>query len=184
MSIIVKESEKKFVKAPEGTTQAVCFGVWDIGFQHEKNMNKKSESDPETVLKHKMYIGFEISETIQEGEYKGKRYCLFKKYTVSLHKKSSLRPALESWRGRNFTEEELKGFDIERLIGANCLLNIVHNGDYANISGIMACPKNTIKMIPENKPDMPEWISKIKEKSVSLPSQEVDSSASDEEIPL
>jgi len=62
-----------------------------------------------------------------------------------LHEKSALRKDLESWRGKKFTRDEEMGFDIERLIGVNCLLNITHNevGDrtYANIVSIMPLAK-------------------------------------------
>ena len=34
---------------------------------------------------------------------------------------------LVSWRGRPFTETEKKGFDITKLIGIPCQLNVMHN---------------------------------------------------------
>src|SRR5208337_1405024 len=69
-----------------------------------------------------------------------------KRYTLSLHEKAALRKDLESWRGRTFTEEELKGFDVENVLDVPCLLNVIHNGTsgtvYANVSGIMKLPKS------------------------------------------
>ncbi len=62
----------------------------------------------------------------------------------------------------SFEKYVKEGFDIEKLVGKNCLINIVHNtkGDktYANISGVMALPKGTEQMIPENKNEPPAWI--------------------------
>lgn len=64
-------------------------------------------------------------------------------YTVSLNEKANLRKDLEKWRGRKFSADELNGFDLESVIGAPAMLNIVHNeGDegqvYANVNGIFA----------------------------------------------
>lgn len=45
------------------------------------------------------------------------------------------------WRGRAFASEELAGFDLEAMIGANCHLVVIHNHKddrtYANVKGIM-----------------------------------------------
>jgi hypothetical protein len=80
-------------------------------------------------------------------------------FTLSLGDKSKLRPALESWRGRPFTTDELNGFDITKVLGANAYLNVTHavKGDktYANITTINPLPKGLPKRSPENK--LVEW---------------------------
>jgi hypothetical protein len=43
-----------------------------------------------------------------------------------MNEKANLRAFLTSWRGKAFTEEEAKDFDVAKLIGAPCLLNIIH----------------------------------------------------------
>ncbi|WP_210238339.1 hypothetical protein, partial [Mesorhizobium sp. M2E.F.Ca.ET.209.01.1.1] len=43
--------------------------------------------------------------------------------TLSLNERANLRRLLEGWRGRPFTEDELKGFDIVNLLGKPCLLD-------------------------------------------------------------
>ena len=64
-----------------------------------------------------------------------------------MHEKANLRHDLQSWRGRSFTEEEAKAFDITKLIGIPCMLNVIHNvskangNTYANIAGVTAIPK-------------------------------------------
>ena len=40
-----------------------------------------------------------------------------KSYTVSLHDKASLRKDLAAWRGKDFSDEEAKGFDVQYLEG-------------------------------------------------------------------
>jgi hypothetical protein len=87
-------------------------------------------------------------------------------YTLSIGKKATLRSVLESWRGRPFTAEELEGFDVSKLVGANCQLNVVHKPGvadtskiYARINGVMPLAKGQAKLAPVNQTvtfDIPE----------------------------
>lgn len=63
-----------------------------------------------------------------------------------MHEKANLRKDLESWRGKGFTEDEAKEFDITKLLGIPCMLSIIHkvsksNSEYATISTISTIPK-------------------------------------------
>jgi hypothetical protein len=63
-----------------------------------------------------------------------------------MNEKANLRKDLESWRGKGFTETEADSFDITKLLGVACLLNVIHkagkNGNtYAVVSGISPVPK-------------------------------------------
>ena len=59
-------------------------------------------------------------------------------YTLSLHEKSNLGQDLVSWRGRPFTETERQGFDITKLIGVTCQLNVMHtDSGKERISSVM-----------------------------------------------
>ncbi len=96
---------------------------------------------------------------------------------------------LESWRGRAFTPVELDAFDVSKLVGVNCLLNVVHqNGTgvnssktYANVQSVNPLMGGMAKstavnpllvfsmddfpgpiVIPESVPD---WIRKLIESS-------------------
>lgn len=84
----------------------------------------------------------------------GKPFIVQKRYTASLHEKSKLRPELESWRGRAFTEDELKEFDLEKLLGANCLLNVAHvvkdGKTYANVTAVMPLKRGMEKLVATN----------------------------------
>ena len=72
-------------------------------------------------------------------------FVIERQFTKSLHEKSALRPFLDNWRGKALTDEECQAFDLSKLLGASCLLSIVHNsvGDrtYANIGGISTLPE-------------------------------------------
>ncbi len=81
-----------------------------------------------------------VWETDQKME-DGRVFTIQKRYTASLHEKSTLAKDLKTWRGRAFTPDELKGFDIEKVLGAPCQLVIVHaekeGAIYANVTTVM-----------------------------------------------
>jgi hypothetical protein len=97
-------------------------------------------------LVEKTRIAWVIAEQMEDG----RPFTASKKYTLSLHEKANLYKDLVSWRGRAFTPEERAGFDLEKLIGVNCQIQIVHvtKGDktYANITSIVPLAKGMAKM--------------------------------------
>ena len=140
MGIIIKDNQKEYTPAPEGLHQAVCVDVVDQGMQ-----------ETPWGLKHKIQIRWQISERNSDTE---KRFMVVKGYTASLHKKSNLRQQLESWRGRKFTQKELEGFDVEKLVSINCQLQIAHSiADdsrvFANLQAIVPLGKDMVKLEPE-----------------------------------
>jgi hypothetical protein len=144
MPIIASANESKsFTPAPEGVHQAVAVDVIDVGF-------KPNPFKPGTE-QHKIDIAWQINEAREDG----KRFVVYKRYTLSLHEKASLRHDLEGWRGRPFTVTELAGFDVESIIGANALINVQHNKSadgtrtYANVMSVMPLLKGMPKIGPE-----------------------------------
>lgn len=136
MAIIAKAGDGgNFQPAPAGVHQAVCVDVVDLGILE---VTYKGE----TKKQHKVNVAWQISEDREDG----KPFLVFKRYTLSLHEKAGLRKDLEAWRGRKFTRDEEMGFDVESIIGANCLLNVTHNNvndkTYANVASIMPLHKN------------------------------------------
>lgn len=135
---------KKFPPMESGMYVARCVQMFQIGTITEI-INGESKTH------HKVRIGFEFP-TEQEvfNEEKGKQpYALSKDYTLSMHEKATLRNHLETWRGKKFTEEEAKLFDITKLIGAPCTINVIHkvsnNGQtYAEIGSISPLMKGTL----------------------------------------
>ena len=58
-----------------------------------------------------------------------------------------------SWRGREFTADELKKFDLQNILGAPCILSVVHNEKgKAKVESVIKLTKGT--EVPEavNKP--------------------------------
>lgn len=162
MSIIAKESNGEYHNLPGGNHQAVCFDVWEIGIQ-------KGEYKGVPNAAYKIIVGFETAERIvSEDDFNGKRYRCYKWYTLSLGKKSVLRQDLTSWRGKEFTKEELRGFDIENLVGANCMLNVISKEDgKPKISSVASLPKGLPKITPENTRSTPDWVLKQRAKAIT-----------------
>lgn len=137
MAIIAKVSGdgKTFEPAPVGVHQAVCVDVVDLGVLEVTYAGQ-------TKKQHKVNLAWQISEDREDG----KPFLVFKRYTLSLHEKAGLRKDLESWLGRKFGRDEELGFDVESVIGKNCLLNVTHNQQadrtYANVVSIMPLQKN------------------------------------------
>ena len=125
-----------FEQPPTGTHIARCIKVIDIGTQ-------KGEYQGQANIRRQCIIGFELSnELMTEGDYKGKPFVTSRFYTASLSEKANLRKDLENWRGRAFTEEELKGFESKNILGKPCMLSLTENDKHkVRITGIMALPK-------------------------------------------
>jgi hypothetical protein len=142
MPIIVKGATA-FTPAPEGVHSAVCCDVLDLGWVETIYQNK-------TQKRHKVEIRWQISE-VMDG---GKPYLVRRRYSASLHEKSSLRRDLESWRGRAFTDVELQSFDLENLLSAPCLINLVHRQQdgsvFANVVSITRLPKGMTPLMPHD----------------------------------
>jgi hypothetical protein len=146
MPIIAKSNGdgQSFEPAPAGTHQAVCVDVIDIGMKPNKFKSG--------ALQHKVDVVWQIADTRDDG----KRFALYKRYTLSLNEKATLRHDLESWRGKKFTRDEEMGFDVESVIGANCLINVQHapgtsdpNKVFANVVSVMPLLKGMPKLAPE-----------------------------------
>lgn len=119
---------------PDGQFAATCIDVIDRGIV-------ESTYSGETKKVHKVTLRFWCGETF-EGEDGGPQpLWLDEWFTASLHEKANLRKFLEGWRGRKFTDDELRGFDLETLLEVPAYVQISHNPTpqkvYANIDSIM-----------------------------------------------
>lgn len=160
MSIIATNQSGDFEKAPTGLQQAVCVFVHDIGFQVGTWAGQEK-------IQHKIIITWELAEKMQNSE----RFTLSKWYTLSLHEKANLRKDLEGWRGKPFSEDELKGIDLEELKGANCFLNITATAtDKRKVVAVAPLPKGTPQMKPistQPSEKFAQWIAQERAKAVN-----------------
>lgn len=127
---------KEFEQAPTGNHIGRCVGMIDIGTQQGEYLGK-------TTHARKIVVRFELpNELISEGDFAGKPFVVSKFYTASLSEKANLRKDLVSWRGREFTEEELRGFDAKNILDKPCMVNVTHTEKgKAKVSGITPIPK-------------------------------------------
>ena len=128
-----------FKPAPAGSHIARCYMVVDVGTHHNPMFDN---------YRHQWMVGFELPNEPprkwkdKDGVEQERTETVGKFYTASLSEKANLRKDLESWRGRPFTEDELKGFAPRNILGKPCMLNVVHktkqNGELkAEIAAIM-----------------------------------------------
>jgi hypothetical protein len=125
-----------FEQVPAGTFAARCYQIIDLGHQ-------TFEWKGEAKVAPKVRITWELNEPMKDG----RPFSISKEYTASIGEKANLRKDLEAWRNRKFTAQELSNFSLENVLGAPCLLGIVHvpskdgTKTYANLGSIMALPK-------------------------------------------
>ncbi|MEE1109017.1 MAG: hypothetical protein UH229_02975 [Lachnospiraceae bacterium] len=167
MSLVVNEgSSTNIPLLPEDSYPAVCCMLADLGDQYSEKFGTTSR---------KVLISWELpGETLDDGSTRR----MSNTYTASLNSKGNLRRDLIAWRGRDFTVDELKAFDLKNIVGAPCLLQVIHKiaqdgTKRAVIGGIMKLPKgmtmptlsNGFTIFDLDDPDaktklaeLPEWV--------------------------
>jgi hypothetical protein len=160
-------SQEERELAPAGLHLAICYGVYDLGTQRTSYMGQPK-------VARKVLLMWELCE---EKMKDGRPFGVSKTYTLSLWEKANLRKDLKNWRGRDFTEEELKSFDVANIIGKACMVQVEHvsKGEktYANVATVASKPKGMQEPLMVNVkryfsfedghgiPDgTPEWVSK------------------------
>lgn len=173
---------KKFPLLQPDSYPALCYAIIDIGRHYSPVFDKSSDK---VILMWELPT--ERIDVERDGQTENLPRAISETYTLSLSEKANLRKTLESWRGKSFTEEELKGFNLRNILGAPCLLTVVNqqkqNGDAFNkVSAVVKLPAMMRSLVPqatENPPIMfslknpnavemmktlPEWIqNRIKE---------------------
>lgn len=166
---------ERFDPVPAGVHRGICYGIFDLGTQTNTFRNKKLE----------VCFSWELPDVrmdiIQEdGHEVNLPRAISRIFTRSLNSRANLRKTLISWRGRDFSEEELKLFDLRKCLGAVCQVNVVHkyknDQTYARVDSIIPLkerikPENPLMFycieddqmsLPEK---MPSWLRNIIQKS-------------------
>lgn len=127
-----------FEQAPAGSHIARCVRLIDLGTQFGEYQGKPNAA-------RKIVISWELPQALMtEGTFAGQPFIVGKWYTASIGEKANLRKDLVNWRGREFTDDELKGFDIKKLLGVPCLLSLTPNEkNKVRVTGIMKPPQGT-----------------------------------------
>ena len=142
MPLVIKDDAgQQFEVAPPGLHRAVCADVIDLGV-------KATDYGP----KRKVKFVFQLASRNKQGE----RFQARCEHTQSLFEGANLRKMLESWRGRTFTEQERKGFDVETVLGVNCQLALQQavskstGRTYAKITAVLPPDKTQPTLTVEN----------------------------------
>jgi len=160
MALIAKgDTGGSFTPVPAGMHLARCYKIVDLGSQ-------KTEYMGQTKIQHKIMLQFEVWSEDENGNAtltsKGEPLSISKNYTLILSEKASLRNDLKTWRGRDFTTEELRGFELKNVLGVWAMLSVSRDAgrdgkEYTNIQAIMPVPVNVKKAglpDPHNTPAM------------------------------
>jgi hypothetical protein len=111
--------------------------------------------------KHKIYLRWQIPSLRMKWEKEGVEHegpmAIGSKFTLSLHEKATLRQILQSWRGKAFTPDELKKFDVTTILGKACLITVTHSpkdggGVYANVGAVAKLPQGIPAPTMEGEP--------------------------------
>lgn len=136
------EDKSNFESVPSGMHLARCYRIIDLGTQ-------KSEYMAQVKYLHKIMLGWEIHGSNDDGTplkmRDGRPFAIFKNYTLSWSEKATLRGDLQSWRGKPFTQEEMRRFDLKTVLNAWCMLNVIERAGkdgnmYVNVSGVTPVP--------------------------------------------
>lgn len=142
MSLIASNSGNSFTPVPPGMHLARCYRIIDLGTQ-------KSDWQGQVKMLHKILIQFEVHGEDDSGKplqtADGEPMSIGKRYTLSLGDKATLRSDLASWRGRDFTPEEQRGFELKNILGQWAMISVTKterdNKEYTNIANINPVPK-------------------------------------------
>jgi len=132
-TIVATTGTNEYPKVPTGVHNARCVRVIDLGTQ-------RNDYGGNITYKRQVLIIWEIPDQITNDQ----PMTISKFYTLSLHEKANLGMDLVSWRGRPFTEQEKQGFDITKLLGITCQINVMHNDSgKEKVSSVMPLGKDT-----------------------------------------
>jgi len=134
--IVLKEQSEPSVEP--GTYLARCFRIVDAGTLPSEIYEPK----------RKLIISWELPHERIEVEGKDLPRSISKFYTLSLNAKSVLRKDLVAWRGRDFTAEELAGFELSKILGTACQITVIESKTgKAKVSTVSGIPRGTL--VPE-----------------------------------
>ncbi|MGX7703821.1 phage replication initiation protein, NGO0469 family [Methylobacterium sp. Gmos1] len=123
-----QKSGGSYRQPPAGPQPAILYSLIDLGTQEGNYQGR-------ITRKRKINMRFELhGEDCQMDD--GRPMSQGMTFTLSSHPKGALRPFMEAWRSKSFTDEEFEAFDLRKMLGVPCILTLVQDGDYMAINGI------------------------------------------------
>jgi len=120
MSLTVSSGESDYEVVPAGQHLAVCYRLIDAGTREEQYKDNPPKK------RHVLFVYWELPE-VKMGD--GRPFTISKKYTLTLNENGTLFKDLKTWRGKSFTQEELKGFDLLNILGVSAQLEVEHSDE-------------------------------------------------------
>ena len=171
MGLIAKNSGGGggFTPVPPGMHLARCYRVIDLGTQNSTYLGVVTK-------KPKVMFQFEVHSEDDAGNpivtAKGEPMSISKNFTLSLVERATLRKDLQTWRGREFTQAELNGFELKAVLGVWAMISVIKamgndGNEYTNISAIMPVP------LAIKRGGMPQGHNDLKEFSIDEPDMEL-----------
>jgi hypothetical protein len=129
MGLTITNKGGEYEKLDAGRYKAICYKIVDAGTRLESFKGGKPK--PRSLV----FLYWEVTH-VQMGEdgeefwdevrmEDGRRFSISKKYTASMNENATLFLELKSWRGKKFTDEDIAGFDITKLLGKTCEFDVV-----------------------------------------------------------
>lgn len=156
MSLRATDSGSGEFEQPEpGSYIARCFKVIDLGTQPQTFMGKPSNPKPQVVLYFEL-LADEEGKPCPTSD--GGTFNVVNTYTASTNAKATLRKHIDAWRGVPLTEKEAADFDIGKLLGKYCRLQVILKSSadgtrtYVNIASV-----GSTKMKPAGANDLTKY---------------------------
>jgi len=130
--MIIKDTGTAFESVAAGTHVARCIGLTGIG-THERDWQGTKRLSSEIMITWE--LPFELMSD-------GRPYTISAFYTRSLADKANLRHALKNWRGRDFTADELKAFELRNVLDKGCQVVAAENDKgKVRVTSVAGLPK-------------------------------------------
>ena len=131
----VKNETTSYERCDGGVYSARCVQVVDLGTHNNVWQG-------ETKQKREVFVVWELSELMQDG----RPFTVNWRGTLSMNEKGKLYQMLTSWRGRPFTSDELRSFELKNILDKCCMINITKEvskagKEYNKVISVMPLPK-------------------------------------------
>ena len=121
MSLNLKDAKKGMgdrALAPIGNHIARCYQLVDLGMQDSQKYGNAS---------HKLRFTWELCEETRDfGKGKPEPYSVSMTVNFFFGRNTNFTRLLEGWKGGTFTEAEFENFELRKLVGKACMVNVVH----------------------------------------------------------
>jgi len=146
---------------PADNYMATCYQMIYIGTVPEEYQGEQKQT-PKVILTWEIPSLMKVFKE-ERGE---EPLVITKEFSFSMGEKANLRKFLSNWRGKAFTNDEAKVFDIAVLLGQPCMLNVIHKtseksgNTYQDVGSASRLPSGIpapVKINPALEFDVRDW---------------------------